>query len=201
VVFNFAFDSFIPILSSRSFSGVQNMAVRTDEKFWSIARGIIRTDDFKKILEIKIPNEELSVDAFDCRVMSDTIIELINRGDDESKSAAIAGLIRIRNSSYPLRPLELRLFKEGWMVNARHSLNAQNRKKVFRSIILKLGEFLSGGLTRENLPEHGCPDNCNCPMRQNFIGDRGGTPRRVPCLLHVRRGLRRFQEHQIVMVS
>lgn len=192
----FAFNQYSPFLHSRK------MAFKTDEEMWNLVRGISKKKRCEEIFKIELSDEDCMQDAFSVGASANSIKELLGRGDEESKSVALAQLDLLESGTYPLLPKDLRKFKAGWMDNPKNPTNAANRRAAFSVVVRKLGDFLSNGMKEEDLPEKGCDENCDCPMRRNVVGDRGGTPRRVPCRLgkESRKGLKKFAEHRIIMV-
>lgn len=160
----------------------------------------MKKDRCKTVFELRLSDEECLSDAFNHPEAVEEVIKLVERSDAESKTAAVAELVKLKSSLYPLRPKELRIFKAGWMDNPQHPVNIANRRAAFADIVQKLGEHLAGGFKREDLPVEGCEEDCNCAIRKNHIGDRGGTARRVPCRLSDTEGLGMFQPHEILMV-
>lgn len=172
-----------------------------DEELLKFARIIARKERCEEIFNLDISMECCSKDIFNARTEIDSVLDMLREGDEASKCEAISKLESLRSSLYPPIPQKLRNFRTGWMDNPKDKTNIRNRRSEFGSILRRAGEFLADGIEAEDLPENGCIANCDCPLRHSIIGDRGGTPRRVPCQLLERKGWKKFERREIIMVN
>lgn len=178
------------------------MAVfKTDEKLWKRVRSLMEKDHCEYSLNIRV-TEENEVDVFNVK---DSVREIrekveVSGNSDNTAEEARRDLLQLECKLHPKPPPDLRMFKPGWMYNRLNETNAKNRTRAFNSLLRRLGVHLANGIDVKDLNSGGCDPNCSCPMRQNVIGDRDGSPRRVPCQQRDHRGMKVFEETMIMMV-
>lgn len=175
------------------------MAVqKTDEKLWKFTSALLERENVKSSLNIQMSFEERCADIY---VKHNHLLAAIDKAQTEGTPSLVMELVSFGASIYPLPPPALREFQVGWMHNHKDATNIRNRRKAFASIMRKVGEFLANGIKLDDLPDAGCEGNCHCGIRDKVVGDRGGTPRRVPCQIRDHKGMKMFEESTILMVN